>query len=563
MALTLTEIRADGSLDEREAARFRALSDAVAEIVFVTSADGREVAMPRWLALTGQTEAEIENFGWLDAIHPDDRASTDEGWARSLARRETFRTTYRLRASDGSYRRFDVRVAPVCGAGGDVLEWIGVCIDIEDRDAAERERLRHALDLKRSEQRFRTLVEAVASIVWHLPPSGQFEAPQESWARFTGEEFARYRGNGWLHSVHPDDQAATAAAWHHAHATGSLYEVEHRLRRADGEWVPMSVRAMPILDTRGEIREWIGFHTDVSRLRTTEEALRQLTGELERRVADRTAELDAAHRALSDTNANLEAIVAARTSALQTANEEVQRFAYIVSHDLRAPLVNIMGFTNELRVLQRELSAMLEGLDPASRAALGPRPLELDRDIGESLDFIVQSTSKMDRLIAAILKLSRDGRRAFQSERVDLAATVAEIAGSLAHQCQERGATIEIASPLPSLVADRLSVEQILTNLIENAVKYLAPGRPGRILVSAAEDAARIRVSVADNGRGIAPQDLDRVFELFRRAGAQDQPGDGIGLATVRAQARRLGGTIECHSTPGEGSTFTLDLPRT
>ena len=561
MALNLTDFRGGESQDGREAERFRALSEAIAEIVFVTSVDGREVAMPRWLALTGQTEAEIESFGWLDAIHPDDRTPTTEGWSRSLARRESFRTTYRLRMRDGSYRRFDVRAAPVSDGNGAIREWIGVCIDIEDRETAERERLRQAQDLKRSEQRFRTLVEAIAAVVWVLPPSGRFEVPQESWARFTGAAFETYGGDGWLQSVHPDDRVETAAAWHRAYAVGSLYEVEHRLRRADGAWIPMSVRAIPILDTRGEIREWIGFHTDVSRLHATEAALRQLTGELEQRVADRTAELDAAHRALSDSHVNLEAIVEARTAALQTANEEVQRFAYIVSHDLRAPLVNIMGFTNELRVLQRELSDMVQQLDPASRATLGPRPLELDQDIGESLDFIVQSTSKMDRLIAAILKLSRDGRRAFQAERIDLEATLAEIAGSLAHQFQERDATIEIAPSLPSLVADRLAVEQILTNLVENAVKYLVPDRPGRVSVTADTTGARIRIAVSDNGRGIAPQDLERVFELFRRAGAQDQPGDGIGLATVRAQARRLGGSIDCRSVIAEGSTFTLELP--
>ena len=562
MTLNLTEVRAGDAHGRRAADRFRALSEAVAEIVFVTSVDGREVEMPRWLALTGQTEAEIENFGWLDAIHPDDRLPTTEGWSRSLARRETFRTSYRLRTREGSYRRFDVRAAPVIGEDGVVREWIGVCIDIEDRDAAERGRLRQAQDLARSEQRFRTLVEAVASVVWVVPPSGRFDVPQESWARFTGEDFPVYGGDGWLHSVHPDDRAETEAAWHRAHAAGALYEVEHRLRRADGQWVPMSVRAIPVLDPQGEIREWIGFHTDVSRLHATEAALRQLTGELEQRVAERTAQLDAAHRALTDANTNLEAIVATRTEALRSANEEVQRFAYIVSHDLRAPLVNIMGFTNELRVLQRELSEMLERLDPASRDALGPRPTELDRDIGESLDFIVQSTSKMDRLIAAILRLSRDGRRAFQSEPLDLHATLVEIAGSLAHQCQERDATIDIAPAFPSLTADRLAVEQILTNLVENAVKYLAPGRPGRIRISAEADDTRARIAVADNGRGIAPRDLERVFELFRRAGAQDRPGDGIGLATVRAQARRLGGSVDCRSTLGEGSTFTLDLPR-
>ncbi len=561
MTLRLTEIASDPARDGREADRFRALADAIAEIVFVTSADGRDVHMPRWLAITGQTEAEIRDFGWLDAIHPDDRTPTTDGWARSLARRAPFRTTYRLRIGNGTYRRFDVRAAPVLDTGGGVREWIGVCIDIQDREDVEQDRLRQSGDLRRFEQRFRSLVEAVAAITWSLPPSGRFETEQEGWMAFTGQDFAAHAGNGWLDAVHPDDRASTEAAWQHAHSTGSLYEIEHRLRRADGVHVPMSVRAIPILDPRGEIREWIGFHVDVSRLHRTETALRELTAELEQRVAERTAELRSAHQALSHANANLEAIVDARTEALRTANEEVQRFAYIVSHDLRAPLVNIMGFANELRVLQRELSSMLGRLDPASQAALGPRPAELDRDIGESLDFILQSTSKMDRLIAAILKLSREGRRAFQSERIDLGTMVAEIAASLAHQCQERDARIEIDGELPALTADRLAVEQILTNLVENAIKYLRPGRSGLVRIAGRKEADRILIDVADNGRGIAAKDLDRVFELFRRAGAQDQKGDGIGLAFVRAQVRRLGGSVDCRSVLGEGTVFTVELP--
>ncbi len=560
-ALRLLPLVADQGADTRDADRFRALSAAVGEIVFSTSPDGRRVEMPRWLEVTGQTEADLVDFGWLEAIHPDDRAATIAGWNQALAAVSLFRTIYRLRMRDGAYRRFEIRVAPVPDETGGVREWIGVCTDIEDREVAERAVLRHADDLRRTEQRFRSLVKAVASVVWVLPPSGQFETEQESWREFTGQELADARGDGWLAAIHPDDRAHTALAWHRAHSTSSRYEVSHRLRRADGVYVPMAVNAVPILDRDGEVREWVGFHVDVSRLQETEDELRRLTADLERRVAERTDALEAAHRALTETNENLEAIVAARTDELRRANEEVQRFAYIVSHDLRAPLVNIMGFANELRTLQRGLSAMLAGLDPAGRAALGDRPDELDRDIGESLDFILQSTGKMDRLIAAILRLSREGRRAFTPEPIDLVALLSGIKASLAHQCGARHATITVDADLPVLTADRLAVEQVLTNLVENAVKYLRPGVPGQVRIGATATAGRVRIAVADNGRGIAAHDFERIFELFRRAGAQDQPGDGIGLAFVRAQVRRLGGSIACQSTPTEGSVFTVDLP--
>ncbi|MGJ3262173.1 MAG: sensor histidine kinase [Salinarimonas sp.] len=167
----------------------------------------------------------------------------------------------------------------------------------------------------------------------------------------------------------------------------------------------------------------------------------------------------------------------------------------------------------------------------------------------------------MDRLINAILKLSREGRRVLLAEPVELTCLVETLRESVAHQLVERGATIEIG-PLPRIVSDRLALEQILGNIVENAVKYLDPSRPGLVRVQAEDAGPLIRLAISDNGRGIAPGDFERIFDLFRRAGRQDVPGEGIGLAHTRALVRRLGGSIEVASTPGEGSTFTVTLPK-
>jgi signal transduction histidine kinase len=120
-----------------------------------------------------------------------------------------------------------------------------------------------------------------------------------------------------------------------------------------------------------------------------------------------------------------------------------------------------------------------------------------------------------------------------------------------------------VRRPIPQIVTDRVAIEQILSNLIENATKYLQPGRPGVITVSGEQRRDRVILSVADNGRGIDPRDHQRIFDLFRRSGQQDQPGEGIGLAHVRALAYRLGGMIDVESEPGRGSTFRLNLPKT
>ena len=262
-----------------------------------------------------------------------------------------------------------------------------------------------------------------------------------------------------------------------------------------------------------------------------------------------------AYEALERNNERLDETVRARTADLVAANDEIQRFAYIVSHDLRAPLVNVMGFTGELE----QAAATLAAHAGASGAPADVRAAALE-DIPEALRFIKSSTVKMDRLINAILQLSREGRRVLAAERLDMAAVFAAMADSMAHQASSQGAAV-VVGPVPDLVGDRLAVEQVFGNVIDNALKYLQPGRPGLIRIEGRQEGGMARFEVSDNGRGIAAKDFERVFELFRRAGDQAVPGEGIGLAHVRALLRRLGGTIECRSALGVGTTFTIRLP--
>ncbi|HUO02968.1 MAG TPA: CHASE3 domain-containing protein [Rhizomicrobium sp.] len=267
----------------------------------------------------------------------------------------------------------------------------------------------------------------------------------------------------------------------------------------------------------------------------------------------------AARKEVEGFNVTLEDRVARRTAALTRANEEIQRFAYIVSHDLRAPLVNIMGFTSELDVGTRALQAYFadetaENKAPALEAA--------NQALPEAVGFIRSSTTKMDGLINAILKLSREGKRELLAEDVDLRRVFEIILASVKHQIDETETKVTLSPHLPMVRSDRLSLEQIFSNLVDNALKYLEPGRPGKLQIEAENKGQNVVIKVTDNGRGIAEQDRERVFELFRRAGRQDRPGEGIGLAHVRAQVRRLGGDITVRSKLGEGSEFRVVLPR-
>jgi signal transduction histidine kinase len=281
---------------------------------------------------------------------------------------------------------------------------------------------------------------------------------------------------------------------------------------------------------------------------------------------------DEAEARLRDSNLNLEATVDERTADLREANDEIQRFAYIVSHDLRSPLVNIMGFTSELEELRNDIFRRIAAL--ARAAASAPVPpvaadavpelegadKQLSQDFSEALGFIKSSIGKMDRLISAILNLTREGQRQFEPEQIDARELIENIVATLAHQAAEACAEIDI-QPLPRIVSDRLALEQIFSNLIDNAIKYLKAKVPGRITVRGRTKLGFAIFEVTDDGRGIDPKDHQRIFDLFRRAGTQDKPGQGIGLAHVRALVRRLGGTMSVASELNTGSTFTITLP--
>ncbi|MBB6178128.1 sensor histidine kinase [Pseudorhizobium flavum] len=281
-------------------------------------------------------------------------------------------------------------------------------------------------------------------------------------------------------------------------------------------------------------------------------------------VAQHVRELSRARTAVEELNASLEERVEERTEDLMQANREIQRYAYIVSHDLRAPLVNIMGFTSELdATLAAVKTYVLAEGGTLTEEEIRDARLAVEEDLPEAISFIRSSTKKMDALINAILKISRDGRRELKPEPVDLAELLENTAAAIYHQVDEAGGEIRIAvGGARGMVSDRFSLEQIFGNLFDNAVKYRHPDRPLHLAVRAMPARRNgVRIEVEDNGRGIAPEDHERVFELFRRSGVQDKAGEGIGLAHVRSLVRNLGGEITVTSTLGGGSTFIIRLP--
>ena len=245
---------------------------------------------------------------------------------------------------------------------------------------------------------------------------------------------------------------------------------------------------------------------------------------------------------------------------LEERNVEMEQFTFRVSHDLRAPLVNIKGFAGELgtslETLNSTLNDALPGLEKKLRNTVNPI---INKDIPESLDFINSSVTRMDQLINAILKLARLEKRVMDFHPLDMNELVQSTLKTLAHQIEKRKIKVTVSN-LPQVMADRTSMDQIMGNLLSNAINYLDDKRPGVIEISADCKDLWTVFQVTDNGRGVAEGDQERIFQIFSRSGKQDVPGEGIGLAHVKSLVRHHEGRIWCDSTLGKGTTILFTI---
>lgn len=244
-------------------------------------------------------------------------------------------------------------------------------------------------------------------------------------------------------------------------------------------------------------------------------------------------------------------------------NQEIEMFVYSVSHDLRSPLVNLQGFSQELGRARDELQGLVLG-EITDQQRQRARML-VENDMTESVGFIKTAVTRLSSIIDALLRLSRAGRVEYRPRKVNVAAMVREIVASMRGTTVVRGAEI-VVGDLSDVWADPSALEQIFANLIGNALNYLDPKRPGRIEVGevsrAVEGVEKPRVYfVKDNGLGISEKYLHKVFAIFQRLHGEVAVGEGVGLALVRRVVERHGGKVWVESTEGMGSTFFVALP--
>jgi len=373
---------------------------------------------------------------------------------------------------------------------------------IQDRDAA----------LRASEERFRTMADTIPQLAWIAQASGQVSWFNRRWLEYTGGR----PGMDWQQALDPETVLEVLPRWITAIASGGPFEMDLRLRGVDGRSRTFLTRVQPLKNENGEVVSWFGTNTDVEEIKQAEERVRLLNLELEQRVRDRTAQLEAANR-------------------------ELEAFSYSVSHDLRAPLRHIGGFVNLLR--------------KSAEASLPPEGRR-------HLDIITDSAAQMGRLIDDLLVFSRMGRTEPTLEAVDLQQLTQEAMAGLAHEIGARNVIWNVGS-LPVVRGDRAMLKQVFANLLANAVKYSRTRDPAVIEVGSTRgEHDEWIVHVRDNGVGFDMEYADKLFGVFQRLHTDEEfEGTGIGLANVRRIVSRHGGRTWAEGAVDRGATFYFSLP--
>jgi PAS domain S-box-containing protein len=382
------------------------------------------------------------------------------------------------------------------------------------RSALERVRERQAA--KEAEARYRRLFDGVPVGLYRTTPTGQIVDANPTLVEMLGypDREALLTVNAADLYLNPEERQRWQALME---GEGIMHAFETQFHRRDGTIIWVEDHAQAIRGANDRVLYYEGSLQDITARVQAEEKLKKYRD-------------------------HLEEVVAERTRQLQEVNAELESFAYSVSHDLRAPLRAIHGFARAL------LEDYANRLDPAGQ---------------EYARRIVAAAGHMDTLIKDLLSYSQLSRADLHLQPVSLASVVADVLAQLEAELREREVQVTVEKPLPQVVGHHATLIQVVTNLLTNAVKFVASGTQPQVRVWAETSDGWVRLWVEDNGIGIAPENQERIFRVFERLhGIETFPGTGIGLAIVRKGMERMGGNVGVESELGQGSRFWVELPK-
>jgi len=362
----------------------------------------------------------------------------------------------------------------------------------------------HVRELSESQAQFAALARASPVCIFRTDALGGCDYVNEKWCEISGMAWEAAMGDGWLAALHSDERDAVTRQWRDDVANVRPFFQEFRFQRPDGMVTWGLGMAEPLRGGAGEIIGYVGTITDITRRKMAEETLK------------RTVE------------------------ALTTSNAELERFAYIASHDLQEPLRTVVRYSQLIE--QR----------------YGNR---LDFDAIEFIGYIVGASKQMAAMVQGLLEFSRVASAVQHFEAVDTEWALTTALNNLTSAIAESGAQI-VHENLATVAGHDIQVVQLFQNLIGNGIKYRSPERPPRIAIACHREGNFWQFSVSDNGIGIDPAYIDQLFVIFRRLHTrQAYPGAGIGLALCKGIVEHHGGRIWVESQFGQGSTFFFTLP--
>jgi PAS domain S-box-containing protein len=499
--------------------QFRELADSMPQIVFAARPDGVvDYFNRKWEEVTTGDLSKIGDAGWIPALHPDDVEKVRKTWYECVRTGDVFNMEFRLKVPDSNQTRwYIVRVLPIRDEQGAIVRWFGTATDIHDLKQIQE-------SLKASERRYRTLFESIdegfciIEMIFDAqekPVDYRFLEVNPAFERHTGLHAA---AGETIRNLAPEIETHWYEIYGQVAATGQSRRFVNE-SKALNRW--FDVYAFRV-GAPHEHKVALLF-TDITRFKQTQQDLLQYKDRLESK------------------------------------NREMESIIGIVSHDLRAPLVNIQGFSHEIEADCKTLDTMLERV-PVEDSVEQRLDQLLHHAIPESLQYVQTSAEAMNRLVMTLVETARAGTAPNKPERIDMDALMAEIIDNLKIKFDAAEVSYDV-EPLPECFADRTQVTQIFTNLLDNAVKYLHPDRRGAICLKGAPQADGVLYSVCDNGIGISQAEQEKIFEPYYQLKEKAAGGIGMGLATVKKLVERNNGKIWVISEKGRYSIFYVALP--